>query len=63
MPSIVFVPELKGRSLEQIDALFASRVSAIRSAKWQPVSLSQDAEGGARSEEDFKLDEERKEKI
>ncbi|PVI04589.1 MFS general substrate transporter [Periconia macrospinosa] len=30
-----FVPELKGRSAEEIDQLFEKRVSSIKSAKWQ----------------------------
>lgn len=36
----VFIPELKGRTLEEVDLLFDSRVSALRSGKWKPANYS-----------------------
>lgn len=35
----VFLPELGGRTLDEIDLLFHDNISAIASSKWKPDTL------------------------
>ena len=37
---LVYVPECKGRSLEEIDLLFEDKISALQSRHWYPQHVS-----------------------
>ena len=44
MELTVFLPELKGRSQEEINLLFDLRMSAIKSTTWRPTDIRTDLE-------------------
>ena len=50
-----FVPESQGRTLEEIDTMYISRVPAWKSSKWEPPESKQPTDSdGAYSSEDMK---------